>query len=127
MSPWFAALVEFMFAVAAVQYLVGEATIFSRLRNKLPPILQELAACPSCAGFWLGCGAALVDLGPWAGTWRGVLFSGLVAVATTPVIRGLMALGWAVSRPAHDHHEHEEPAAPEAGRANLRVVDGEQP
>jgi len=50
----------------AVQYLVGEAAVFDALRRRLPAILRTMAACPSCMGFWLGAGAGLLGVGPWA-------------------------------------------------------------
>ena len=108
---------------AGLQYLAGEAVIFDRLRGRLPPVLQELAACPMCLGTWLGLGTGLLGFGPWQGfggavrahwpwldwllwgrlsgvfDWgAAVVVTGIAGTVLTPVGRSLMALGWAVSR-----------------------------
>lgn len=111
MSPdlWIVRLLELGIFLAALQYLLGEASIFDRPRNALPAILQQLLRCPACCGFWLGLGAGWLGVTPWLGRW-GIPLTGLAAIAIVPTVRGLMALGWAASQPPHDHHD--EPAPP---------------
>lgn len=118
-------LVEVSVMLAAVQYLMGEADVFDALRHRLPEFLQAMFACPSCLGFWLGMAAGgLLGAGPWAvgatpwsasTAWGAAGLTGLAAVALVPMVRGLMALGWAVADPGpavpHEHgHVHEEGA-----------------
>lgn len=116
MSPdlWLVRLAELAIFASAIQYLLGEASIFDRPRSKLPAILQQLLRCPACCGFWLGLGAGALGLSPWGGRW-GIPLTGLAAIAIVPTVRGLMALGWAASQPDHDH-DHE-PAPTVAGSA----------
>jgi len=116
MTPgvWFVGLVELAVFLAAAQYLLGEAAIFDRPRAKLPPILQQLLACPACCGFWLGLAFGAMAVGPWAdgAPWWNALRSGFAAVAITPFVRGVMALGWAAAAPNAGHdHDHEAASA----------------
>lgn len=102
-------LFNFAVFVAAIQYLVGEARIFERPRayvRKHAPFgrfLTDMAACPSCAGFWLGGFCGVLGESPWqGGGWQAVALSALAGVVITPFVRGLMALGHAIVSLADD-------------------------
>ena len=111
-GAWFVALAELAVFLAAAQYLLGEAAIFDRPRARLPLVIRQLLACPACCGFWLGLAFGAAAVGPWVDgpAWWNALRSGFAAVAITPFMRGVMALGWAAATTdaGHDHeHEHE--------------------
>ena len=112
----FEKLLELAIFLSAIQYLLGEAAIFDRVRGKLPETLRYLLRCPACCGFWLGVGAGWVGFGPWArleswgGVAAGAAAAGVAAIVIVPMTRGLMALGWAAAQPPHDHDVEEKSA-----------------
>lgn len=84
--------------VAALYYLLARAEITRFLWSKYPPRLDRLAMCPACLGFWLGCacGAARVVAGVPLPTspYLYVAHAGLVSLVSTPILFGLMRLGF---------------------------------
>ena len=127
MNWWIAEFLEFTLIVTGLQYLFGEARITAALRALYPPWAEILMTCPSCAGFWIGLLGAGLGLGPVThahGLWWGALTGGLIALVTTPALRGLMALGWAVAEPPHVHaHAMAEPAPPVDGVLPMTAED----
>lgn len=84
--------------VTAAWYLLAHAEILRFLQVRYPSWLDRLLGCAACAGFWLGCIAALVagvgfnqsylGMEPAPTYFAGVWLCGLISLVTTPF------LGW---------------------------------
>lgn len=106
--------------VVALYYLIARAEVTRPLWSRYPARLDRLALCPACLGFWLGCTVAAVHVGTSAfgcadalgigpsptPAYVYVLHAGLSSLVTTPILFGLMRLGFG----ARDDTGEPEPA-----------------
>ena len=113
MTPGAAAVSLFLFAVllAGIQYLIGESKIplLQWPRERLPGVVRYMLACPACCGTWLGFAVGLIPAGkamwapmvdayaPWIVWCPTFIVVGISGAVLVPVVRSLMALGWAVA------------------------------
>lgn len=114
MSVWIA----WALLVLGFVYLFTEASIAAPYRvilSKIHWVLSTLVYCPSCTGFWVGLGLALVGINPFEtldpqAWWALKLYGGVGAmglVATWSAWRGGNP-AWAAEAALRGEHDEEE-------------------
>lgn len=97
-------------------YLVTEAAILAPVRIALSSVgsfLEALIYCPSCVGFWVGCGLAATGWWPHGGSfvdgidgaeWWGLGESGIAAMAVASTWTKLTggSTAWQIERGSDD-------------------------
>ena len=98
---------------AGLHWLFARSSVMEWFWGKLTPdgAVANLVDCAACSGFWLALGVWAMGVRPLAGivTWwpvEGVL-TGVLGIALTPVIEGVILWGLAITAIEEEVHHDE--------------------
>ena len=80
-------LMIFILLVYGFTYLISEAVIFDKIREKIRnKFFKKLINCPTCTSFWVGIVVSIFfPIVPF------YIFNGIIALAATNIIQKLIA------------------------------------